>query len=1650
MEKVLPRRRWQFCLTTLGLVGLVFSFMFLASPTTPAANAIDGPFVYGEALQKSLFFYEAQQAGSLPSWNRVNWRADATLNDGASVGRDLTGGWYDAGDHVKFGLPMAASATMLAWGAVEYRDAYVQSGQLDELSNNLRWVNDYFLKAFTNDNPGSYEFYGQVGAGGPDHSWWGSAEVLDYEMSRPSYKITTSCPGSDLAGETAAAMAASSLVFRQNGDTVYADLLVAKAEKLYDFADDYRGKYSDCITDAASFYRSWSGYNDEIVWGAIWLYRATGNAAYLTKAQTEYANLNTEPQSSIKSYKWTHAWDDKGYGSYVLLAKLTGNQQYKDDAQRWLDYWTVGYNGQRIAYSPGGQAVLDQWGSLRYAANTAFIAFVYSDYLASSGGSQTLISRYHDFGVGQIDYILGDNPRNSSYVVGFGTNPPRNPHHRTAHGTWLDNIQQPVQSRHILYGALVGGPSSANDQYTDSRSDYIMNEVATDYNAGFTSALARMYLEFGGAPLANFPVAEIPDGPEIFVEAANNGQNPNQTQIRLYIRNQSAWPARALANSAKFRYYFTLDGSTTPSQISLSFGHSECGTGSSITGPHLYSGNVYYAQFNCNNRVIYPGGQSEHRAEVQFTITSAGTWNPSNDWSYQGLPSQGQGPQIYDHITLYDGNTRIWGLEPDGTPITPTNTSTPGPTNTPTHTPTQGPSPTPSNTPTATVPPTVTNTPAPGSGCSVNYTISNQWNTGFTADIVITNHGTTPIAGYTLNWNFSAGQQVTSSWNATFSQTGSAVSASNVASHWNGTIQPNGGTVSFGFQGTHNGSNPVPTVFTLNGQTCGGTPPPPTPVPPSPTAVLPSPTAVPPSPTPVTPSPTAVPPSPTATSPGGAPCSVNYSITNQWNTGFTANIVVTNHGATPIQGYTLNWTFTAGQQITSGWNATFAQSGANASAANVASYWNGTIQPNGGTVSFGFQANHTGNNPIPTVFALNGQTCGGVIPPTATATNTPPTPSPTPGGPTPTPTNTPPPPASCPPVPSGDVYKDRFMEMWCELHDPANGYFSPQGVPYHSVETLIIEAPDYGHETTSEAYSYWLWLEAMYGAYTGDWSYLDSAWTNMETYIIPTQADQPTNSFYNANSPAAYAAEWPLPNNYPSPLNTSIPVGQDPIGPELASTYGTANIYGMHWLLDVDNIYGYGRRGDGTSAPSYINTFQRGEQESVWETVPHPSWENFGWGGPYGFLNLFIQDGNYARQWRYTNAPDADARVVQALYWAKQAADAQGGSATVNALVDKASRMGDYLRYSLFDKYFKVIPCLSESCPGATGKNSAHYLLSWYYAWGGATDPNAGWAFRIGSSHNHFGYQNPVAAWLLSTDPDFIPNSPTAQQDWATSLQRQLEFYRWLQSPEGGIAGGATNSINGNYSARPAGASTFYGLTYDDNPVYHDPGSNTWFGWQAWSMERVAEYYYLTGDSLAEDILDDWTPWVLSEVQLTPDGDFMIPVGLSWTGQPDTWVNPASYTGNPNLHVTVDSYNQDLGIAASLAKTLAYYSAGKREHTGTEHAAARTMAFEIMDRMWTQHRDARGVSAPESRGDYERLDDPVYVPSGWTGVMGHGDPINNSSTFLSIRSFYLDDPMYDDVRAALNAGQDPTFHYHRFWAQTEVALANAELDRLFP
>jgi len=107
-------------------------------------------------------------------------------------------------------------------------------------------------------------------------------------------------------------------------------------------------------------------------------------------------------------------------------------------------------------------------------------------------------------------------------------------------------------------------------------------------------------------------------------------------------------------------------------------------------------------------------------------------------------------------------------------------------------------------------------------GCRVAYTIGGEWPGGFTADVTVTNLGD-PLTAWTLVWSYANGQTVTQAWNTALTQSGSQVTARNAG--YNGSVGTNA-TVSFGFNGSRNGSNPVPAAFTLNGAACDGSAPP--------------------------------------------------------------------------------------------------------------------------------------------------------------------------------------------------------------------------------------------------------------------------------------------------------------------------------------------------------------------------------------------------------------------------------------------------------------------------------------------------------------------------------------------------------------------------------------------------------------------------------------------------------------------------------------------------------------------------------------------------------------------------------------------------------------------------------------------------------
>ncbi|MCX5561973.1 glycoside hydrolase family 6 protein [Streptomyces sp. NBC_00038] len=110
---------------------------------------------------------------------------------------------------------------------------------------------------------------------------------------------------------------------------------------------------------------------------------------------------------------------------------------------------------------------------------------------------------------------------------------------------------------------------------------------------------------------------------------------------------------------------------------------------------------------------------------------------------------------------------------------------------------------------------------------------------------------------------------------------------------------------------------------------------------------------------------------PADTGTAAIPCTVDYKVQNQWGTGFTTAVTVTNNSAAKTS-WAVKWSYAGNQQVTSGWNAKISQSGTAVTAANES--YNASL-PSGGSVSFGFNASYSGTNALPTAFTLDGVTC---------------------------------------------------------------------------------------------------------------------------------------------------------------------------------------------------------------------------------------------------------------------------------------------------------------------------------------------------------------------------------------------------------------------------------------------------------------------------------------------------------------------------------------------------------------------------------------------------------------------------------------------------------------------------------------------------
>ncbi|CAI0401899.1 unnamed protein product [Linum tenue] len=520
---VCSRKAFKWSLISIGIAFLVIALPTIIVKAIPKHKSRPpAPDDYTRALHKALLFFNAQKSGKLGKSNGISWRGDSGLQDGNDTvfkKRGLVGGYYDAGDNTKFNFPMAYAMTMLSWSCIEYSHKYRSIGEYTHLTDLIKWGTDYLLLNFNSSAATVDHIYAQVGGSRnasqtpDDHYCWERPEDMDYP--RPAIAVSA---GPDLAGEMAAALAAASIVFRDS-NAAYSRRLVRGAETLFRFARDQGRRRSYCRGNPfiEPYYNS-TGYYDEYMWGATWLYYATGNNTYLSLATNRGLPKNSRAFLGIPDLS-VPSWDNKLPAAMLLLTRfrifLSPGYPYEDMLRMYHNVTALNmcsYLPQFAVFNwtKGGLIQLNHGRPqpLQYAANAAFLASLFADYLNATdvpgfncGPNFIPIHVLRSFATSQVDYIMGKNPLKMSYIVGYGDKFPRHVHHRGASiphnkrrysctGGWKWKDSSKPNPNNVT-GAMVGGPDRF-DHFHDSRNNYSYTEPTLAGNAGLVAALVSL------------------------------------------------------------------------------------------------------------------------------------------------------------------------------------------------------------------------------------------------------------------------------------------------------------------------------------------------------------------------------------------------------------------------------------------------------------------------------------------------------------------------------------------------------------------------------------------------------------------------------------------------------------------------------------------------------------------------------------------------------------------------------------------------------------------------------------------------------------------------------------------------------------------------------------------------------------------------------------------------------------------------------------------------------------------------------------------------------------------------------------------------------------------------------------------------------
>ncbi len=410
---------------------------------------------------KLIKFYAYQRAGlSSGSANNANpGFTNASHNGDNYNGNLLDGGWYDAGDYIKFGMNLGYTVYCLLKGYDVFPSAYGSSTGVPEILKEVKFATDYMIKAVINDNTVVLD----VGQASDEHGSWG----VKYPSGRSGGQILL-CSGGDIPATYAACLALMSTVYRKY-DAPYADQCLAKAKVAFAFAKkkfDAGQNYCQAQQKHGAFLyyyptKTGGGYMQQIgdrkVAAGVELYRATndGDPIYRDWAKSPMTDMfNCMGYSYIGPLAAFEVWR-QGLGD---AAALTANVNFIEGKIQTTGTF-------KDIYQNSG------WGTAREAGTAAFEYALGYVVTSSTDIRDRNLARVKTH-VGWVGGHNGSPAR--SYIIGYNGSPATNIHYRT-------NSQGPQ-------GGVVSGPDGSGNWSNDGTPEHC--EVAIDYNAGIVGAVA--------------------------------------------------------------------------------------------------------------------------------------------------------------------------------------------------------------------------------------------------------------------------------------------------------------------------------------------------------------------------------------------------------------------------------------------------------------------------------------------------------------------------------------------------------------------------------------------------------------------------------------------------------------------------------------------------------------------------------------------------------------------------------------------------------------------------------------------------------------------------------------------------------------------------------------------------------------------------------------------------------------------------------------------------------------------------------------------------------------------------------------------------------------------------------------------------------